>query len=261
MLLGARQFFEKRGAPTPIDMTDMTVLHVTATSSYLTYAIRQGVLANDSSSVRVYWDALGDISVYTDYNASFDNISHTYSTPGDYVVAISDDLKQISLSGGSSSSASKIANSNMLTSATMGAKVTTFPSPGGGDTEALYQANKLTYLDLRNVANAVRPLWSVGTRDGILIAPNVTRINSYGLQNAIGWKVYCDNLTHLNETATNGMVGGPGVEFYFQTRTTSYILSLSGVLRSGLRGKEYQKFIGTDGYVHWDGSAWAAVAN
>ena len=246
--------------PKPLDFSSMTQLEITATSQNLTYGIRKGVLASGSSSVRIYWDALGDVNDYTDYPGGFTDATHTYADTGDYVVAISDDISSLSVTGNSTSPAF-VPNSRMLKKVTTGLKVTTMPSPGGGADEAMNfdrGSHSIEYINLRYVTSAGRPAWMTNTTGGMLIANNLTSISSYGLERSKQWNVYCDSLTDLNVTSTNG---AQGMSFWFASKTCAQIMNLSNVLVTGLREKETLKFNGTDGYVYWDGSSWVQNTN
>ena len=246
--------------PKPLDFSSMTQLEITATSQNLTYGIRKGVLASGSSSVRIYWDALGDVNDYTDYPGGFTDATHTYVDTGDYIVAISDDISSLSITGNSTSTAF-VPNSRMLKKVTTGLKVTTMPSPGGGADEAMYfdsGSHLIEYINLRYVTSAGRPAWKTRTSGGALIANLITRIESYGVESSHNWDIYCDSLTYMNNTATNGSTGA---NFRFQTKTCAQIVNLSDVVSSTLYNKDTIRFFGTDGYVYWDGSSWGQNTN
>ena len=95
-MLGAKNSLIEN-EPDILNPDKMTILNINATSSNLTYGMRQGVLADKSKFVRVYWDMLGNIDDYDDFIGGFDHAYHTYDKPGNYVVGISDDIKQLSL--------------------------------------------------------------------------------------------------------------------------------------------------------------------
>ena len=240
-----------------LDISTYTQLTLAVTSSNRTYGFIGGVLKSGSVGCTVYWDALGDATNKTVVDGDPDHVTHTYDADGEYVVAISDDLQQLVITG--NDVAYRDYSSQMLKRLRLGDSVLTCPSPGGGATEFLYFRNDgiLEYADYNNATGTLRPCWGCSKCETLIIN-HASTIATYGLQSMGNGKVdspakiYCDSLTSLAVTALNGT--NPHCDFIWSSKSCADIMQLTNVLRPTLYNASTQRFFGTDGYIQWDGT-------
>ena len=216
-----------------------TVLVLEVTAETPGVMIRKGTLAAGSDSVTVNW---GDGKRET-LTASFNYLRHTYSRPGRYKVAISDDLREFAFTDSSQTAGQRNA---LVGVPSFGLKVTTIPGYGFNNCQKLEGV-----LELPSVTSIGSYTFGSTYKLSEFRLPSMTRLE----ETVFYWgpgasKLYADNVRSIGSQFWN-YYGRRLTDVYLRGMTREEIKAMPGfpfVAPAGVR------FYGSNGIVLSDGS-------
>lgn len=218
-----------------------TMLAVEATSASMTVYLSKGVLAEGSKSVTVYWGDGGR----NEY-AGISGATHTYATPGEYVVTISDDLASFGYTDYTGSTAQR----NMLRELlALGSKVTRIEGYGFNNCKMMRGV-----IELPNVTTIGG--YAFGTTLGVtdFILPSMTRLVQESFYcGPSPTQIHADNATEIGNQFWD-YYGWRLYDLYLRNSTCAQIKAMSGFPFCADRIAETVRFHGADGIVLKDGT-------
>lgn len=246
------------GGKMPFDTTGMTLLTIESNSTYMDFGIYSAALATGSTGVTIYWDVESDPSDKTEYVGDLLEPSHTYSTEGRHVIAISDDIKNIYMVSGSSKTnpyAMRIAS--VLVGFRGGDKLTSLPTiTSGTSPDGIYGVARIVDYDLNNIGSQVRPCFGCGVFGGNYVLENVicnkvTQITTYAFESCYELSdIFCNSLTYLNPVSRVGFYRHTNLHF---DSPCAIIAGRSDIFNINTSNISY---LCSDGHIEWDGTSW-----
>ena len=218
-----------------------TMLVVEASEECMTVQIATGELAAGSSSVAVRW---GD-GTKSEYSR-ISNARHTYATPGEYVILISDDIRTF---GYSTSSGTGPVRDMVRELLALGSKVTSIASYGFNNCHRMRGVMKLP-----NVTSIGS--YAFGTALGItdFILPSMTRlVQTSFYSNPDARQIHADNVTEIDSRFWD-YYGWMLTDLYLRNSTCAQIKVMSGFPFRADASSETVRFHGSDGIVLKDGT-------
>ncbi len=215
-----------------------TLLAVEASSDCMTVRIARGELAQGSTSVTVNWGD-GTKSVYS----RIADARHTYEKPGEYRIAISDDL--CSFGFAESSSSGPVAERDMLRElVSLGSKVKSIASYGFNNCHLMRGV-----MNLPNVTSIGS--YAFGSTRGItdFILPSITRlVQTSFYRGPSPAQMHADNVTQIDSSFWD-YYGWKLYDLYLRNSTCAQIKAMSGFPFYADRAAETVRFHGSDGVV------------
>jgi len=220
-----------------------TLLAVEASSDCMTVRIARGDLAPGSTSVTVGWGD-GTKSVYS----RISNAQHTYEKPGEYRIAISDDICSFGFT--ESSPSGPVPERDMLRElVSLGSKVTSIASYGFNNCK-----NMRGVMNLPNVTSIGS--YAFGSTLGItdFILPSMTRLVQTSFYSNPGPRqIHADNVKQIDSRFWE-YYGWKLYDLYLRNSTCAQIKAMSGFPFYADRAAETVRFHGSDGVVLADGT-------
>lgn len=221
----------------------VTRLAVEASSDCMTVRIAQGDLAPGSASVTVNWGD-GTKSVCS----RIADARHTYERPGEYRIAISDDLCSFGFT--ESSPSGPVPERDMLRElVSLGSKVTSIASYGFNNCK-----NMRGVMNLPNVTSIGS--YAFGSTLGItdFILPSMTRLVQTSFYSNPGPRqMHADNVRQIDSFFWD-YYGWKLYDLYLRNSTCAQIKAMSGFPFKADRAAEAVRFHGSDGVVLADGT-------
>lgn len=214
-----------------------TTLVVCPTSDNMTVRVEGGQLAPGSGSVAVSW---GDGR--EERLASFLGVTHTYTSPGEHWIRISDDLKTFGYTYGSDGDANKQMLREVVS---VGSKVRSISYYGFNNCRSMRGV-----IDLPGVTYIGN--YAFGSACGItdFILPSMTRLQEVSFYTCpTASRMYCDGVTDIGR-AFWGYYGGRLTDMYIRGLSCLEIQSMSGF---PFGAGPAVRFHGSDGTVTPDG--------
>ncbi len=220
-----------------------TTFAVEASPDCMTVRIARGDLAPGSTSVTVNW---GD-GTKSEYSR-ISNARHTYEKPGEYRIAISDDLCSFGFTD--SSPSGPVPERDMLRElVSLGSKVTTISSYGFNNCHLMRGV-----INLPNVTNIGG--YAFGTTRGItdFILPSMTRLVQTAFYSGpTPRQIHADNVKLIDSRFWE-YYGWKLYDVYLRNSTCEQIAAMSGFPFYADRAAETVRFHGSDGVVLADGT-------
>ena len=220
-----------------------TLLAVEASSDSMTVRIASGDLAPGSTSVTVGWGD-GTKSVYS----RISNAQHTYEKPGEYRIAISDDLCSFGFT--ESSPSGPVPERDMLRElVSLGSKVTSIASYGFNNCK--YMRGVMSLPNVTNIGG-----YAFGSTRGItdFILPSLTRLVQTSFYSGPSPRqMHADNVTQIDSSFWD-YYGWKLYDLYLRNSTCAQIKAMSGFPFKADRAAETVRFHGSDGVGLADGT-------
>jgi len=221
----------------------VTRLAVEASSDCMTVRIARGDLAPGSASVTVNWGD-GTKSVYS----RIADARHTYERPGEYRIAISDDLCSFGFT--ESSPSGPVPERDMLRElVSLGSKVTAISTYGFNNCHRMRGV-----INLPNVTSIGS--YTFGTTLGItdFILPSMTRLVQTSFYSGPSPRqIHADNVTQIDSRFWD-YYGWKLYDLYLRNSTCAQIKAMSGFPFNADRIEEEVRFHGSDGIVLQNGT-------
>lgn len=220
-----------------------TLLAVEASSDCMTVRIARGDLAPGSTSVTIGWGD-GTKSVYS----RISNAQHTYEKPGEYRIAISDDICSFGFT--ESSPSGPVPERDMLRElVSLGSKVTSIASYGFNNCHLMRGV-----INLPNVTNIGG--YAFGSTLGItdFILPSMTRLVQTSFYSGpTPTQMHADNVKQIDSRFWD-YYGWKLYDLYLRKSTCAQIKAMSGFPFKADGASEPVRFHGLDGIVLKDGT-------